>query len=85
MSVFEIVATFVNFKYDPSVIELAHAWDEWCIDGNVSGYEEDLAKSIASYKGEIAGQVTVRIRVPLDEIEKALTPGAIVLDGEVVE
>lgn len=69
-----VVATFANRKYDPEVIELVCAWDEYSVDSNPKGWEEDRAKSLASWGDELLRAVDVEINVPMSQVEAALNP-----------
>ena len=68
-----ILATFANRKYDPeNSTELVVAWDEFCVEGNPDGYDEERDKALASWGDDLLRWVEVEIEVPMAEIEKAL-------------
>lgn len=70
----KIIATFANRKYDPEVIELVHAWDEWQLDANPTGYEDSKRADLASWGDELLRWVTVEIDIQETEIYQALDP-----------
>lgn len=70
----KIFATFANRKYDPDVVELIDAWDEFSADENYSGYEASRKAAIESWGGDLLRWVTVEIDVPAAEIYAALDP-----------
>ena len=78
-----IHATFVNFTYDPEVVELVHAWDEYSLDNNPTGYEDSKREALATYEGTILNKVTVDIRVDENAIANALSPH-LKLEGKVI-
>ena len=48
----KIVAIFAQERdYPDEGIELLTAWDEYCIDGNPEGFEEDVRKNIEARGG----------------------------------
>lgn len=65
-----IRATFINRSYDPTHIELVHAWDEFSIDDNPEGYEADLAEDLATYQPDVLKVVTVDIAIPYSALDK---------------
>ena len=64
----KILATFVNFTYDPDIIEMIHAWDEYTVDANPSGYDETRQKTIESYGNDLLNIVDTEIEVDMAEI-----------------
>lgn len=79
-----IYATFVNFKYDPEVIELVHAWDEYSCDDNAEGYQASLERELASYDDEILNKIAVTLEVDEVPIRKLLSGRAPVLPAKVI-
>lgn len=65
-----IHAVFANRKYDPEVIELVTAWDEFSVDENPEGWEEEVNKGLASWGEYLLHHVHVDIKVSDDVIEK---------------
>lgn len=78
----KILATFVNFKHDDELIELVHAWDEYCADGNYDGYTKTRDEAVASYGDDILNHVTVTIDINETAVIHALNP-SVTLAGEV--
>lgn len=72
-----IYATFINFAEDPSVIELVHAWDEYALDSNPTGYEDTKREALATYGDGVLRSVTVTIALGAAgerAIDEALNP-----------
>lgn len=69
-----IHATFITFASDPEVLELVHAWDEYSLDNNPTGYEDTKAEALATYGDDVGAKVTVDIAVNEEAIWKALRP-----------
>lgn len=81
----KILATFANRAYDPEVIELIDAWDEFSVDENYEGFIESRTKAIESWGRDLLRWVTVEIEVAdFAEVAKALDPHPS-LQGEVGE
>jgi hypothetical protein len=59
----KIIATFANRKHDPEVVELVTAWDEYSVDENMSGWQEDKVKSLASWGDDLLNSVDVEIEL----------------------
>jgi len=66
-----LLATFANRHYDPEEFELVHCWDEYCVEGNVDGYEESRQEALDSWGDDLARWVTVQLELP-DEAVKAV-------------
>ncbi|MGZ6772568.1 MAG: hypothetical protein ACXVGA_08555 [Mycobacteriaceae bacterium] len=79
----KIHATFANRKYDPEVVELVHAWDEFCVDENPRGYNDSLRDDLASWGEDLLRWVTVEIDVEAAAIYEALDPRRPTVRGEV--
>ena len=77
----KIHATFANRKYAPEVVELIHAWDEFGVDENPSGYDETKRAEIASWGDDLLRWVTVEIDVEAADIYEALDPRPQVAGG----
>ncbi len=48
-----ITCLFGQRKSQPEAIELMVAWDEYCIDSNPEGFEEDCEKAKKSWGDEL--------------------------------
>src|SRR5690349_13750049 len=68
-----ILATFANRKWDPeNSTELVVAWDEFSVEGNPDGYDQERDKALASWGDDLLRWVEVEIEVPMDEVDKVL-------------
>ncbi len=52
--------------------ELLVAWDEFSVDDNFEGWEEDCQKALASLQGEYTNQAYVDIQVQDSDLEEKL-------------
>jgi len=79
-----IVATYANRTYDPDVIELVDAWDEYSVENNYEGWKKSRQDALNSWGDDLLRWVTVEIEVPMGEICKALDPEIVLKSGEPV-
>lgn len=78
-----IYATFTASVDRPDEIELVHAWDEFCVDGNPEGYNQTRRAELAKYDEASYARATVTIDVPDDALVGALFPARTPIVGTV--
>lgn len=67
-----IVHTLWGVRKDsPDVPELIVAWDEYAVDGNPDGFQQDCEEGLASWGTDLAEHRYINLRVSLVDIEKA--------------
>lgn len=64
----QIHATFIRRTYEPTSVELIHAWDEYCVDDNPSGYHETLKDELDSIGTDLLDARTLLIEVDHDAV-----------------
>lgn len=64
----KIHAVFANRTYDPNIIELVAAWDEFCVESNEDGWQREVEEGLASWGDELLHHVYVDIDLPMSEV-----------------
>lgn len=70
-------------RRDPEIIELMVAWDEYCVDANVEGFDEACDAAKRSWRDDLLESRVVEIEVDEDAIRARFEP--VRMTGRVVE
>lgn len=71
----QIEALFIIRASDPnSPPELLTAWDEYSVDENTVGWEEDRRKALDALQGDYLASAIVTIEVPEEKVRDILLP-----------
>jgi len=70
----KIIATFANRVHDPEIVELVCAWDEYSVDANYEGWQEDRRHQLDSWDDDLLRSVDVEIEVNMSKIYEVLIP-----------
>lgn len=68
-----ITCLFGQRKSQPEAIELMTAWDEYCIDNNPEGFEEDCERAKKSWGDELLQWRLVDLATSSTDLEKLFT------------
>lgn len=77
----DITMTWAVRKHDPESPELVTAWDEYSIDANPEGWEEDKKKSLASWGDDLLRHADIVVYVPYEVIVNAVKPPTVRVGG----
>lgn len=70
----KIICLFITRSYEPDNPELLVAWDEYSIDNNLKGFDEECDKALKAVGNDILNKAYVTVKVDEDSIMKILRP-----------
>ena len=62
-------------RAEPGLIELMVAWDEYCVDANSEGFEEDCKKAKESWGSDLAQWREVHITIDENKLQGLFETG----------
>lgn len=77
----EIYTVWGVRKVSPEEPELVTAWDEYSVDNNPEGYDEDVRRGLASWGDDLLTFRAIRISIPDSAVQAAF--GSTMIEGSV--
>lgn len=69
-------------KHSPDEPELVVAWDEFCIDANPEGFDEDVKRALESMGSDLLTHRVIVLRANYPDIVEAFQPPEIEVTQE---
>jgi len=77
----KLITLWGQRRSDPDIVELMVAWDEYCVDANYEGVEQDCEKAKASWGDDLLATREITINVSEKQVRAAFESPQI--EGEV--